>query len=351
MKIFYLIFLPLFIFFASIYGCVFFEKRSDQFSHKIHTEKGVNCKACHISADKDNMAGMPKEDNCILCHATVYDGKPVEKIYTLNQWQAARGAALDIFDDVKFSHKEHINYGKKCSDCHKDIAKSEVVASEHISNANTCVQCHSQWLNQTLCGKCHIKTRINTPPEDHKRSDFMLVHGQRLNDKPFDNWIEGTGRHSHLCFQCHNQDHCIKCHNEIAPKDHTNEWRLIGHGVSAGINRKKCETCHKVDFCFRCHEKARPRSHVANWGATRSRHCASCHEPLDSNNCIVCHKSTHSHDEAPNAPLFVRKDWPCRLCHYTIVPLDHFDNGEDCENCHKTTRPSRREARRRGRLR
>ena len=115
--------------------------------------------------------------------------------------------------------------------------------------------------------------------------------------------------------------------------------RSIGHGISAGIDRDRCNSCHKTDFCVRCHEETRPRSHVANWGATRSRHCAFCHEPLNSNNCIVCHKDTPSHDDAPNAPLFVRQGWPCRLCHLTIVPLDHYDNGEDCEHCHRVLLP------------
>lgn len=336
----------LFISLFTPYGCALLKKDVEQFSHKAHIEKGLTCKGCHVTAVKADRAGMPDEGKCILCHPDLYEEKRIEKIYTISRWQATRGVRLAGFNDVKFSHKAHIDYGTRCSDCHKDIAESERVASEHIPNANICVQCHSQWLNQSLCSKCHIKTRLETQPEDHKRPDFILIHGERFRGKPFDNWIEGSARHSHLCFQCHNQDYCIKCHGEMEPLDHTNQWRLIGHGVSAGINRDNCKACHRVDFCFRCHEKTRPRSHAANWGATRSMHCAYCHEPLSSTNCAVCHKDTPTHREAPNAPLFVRKDWPCRLCHPLLVPLDHFDNGEDCENCHKTTRPSAKTVRR-----
>ncbi|MGR3318686.1 MAG: cytochrome c3 family protein [Candidatus Anammoxibacter sp.] len=352
MKKLYLVSLPLFILSVSICGCLFLSSDAGRFNHKVHTSEGLSCKLCHTTASSDVRAGMPKDSKCVHCHTKVYNGKPIEEIYTLIKWQSTRGSGLDIFDDVKFSHSEHINH-LICSECHKDVANSKKIKTEHIPNANTCTKCHSKWLNQELCSKCHIETRINTPPDDHKRSNFMLVHGKTLNDKPFDNWEEGTGRHSHLCFQCHKQDHCIKCHNEVAPRDHTNQWRLIGHGILAGIDRGRCKTCHKVDFCFRCHDEMRPRSHVANWGANRSMHCAYCHEPLSSTNCIVCHKSTPSHDNAPNAPDFVNESFRCRLCHFTVVPLDHFDNGEDCQNCHfvSTPAPSINKVRRRWRRR
>lgn len=351
MKNWHYITLVLILFLLVIYGCASRKKEIIVFTHKAHTAKGINCKACHITVLKGDKAGMPKESKCAYCHETVYSGISVKSIYTLKEWKNSREEALSIFKDVNFSHKRHISYGKECSDCHKNAANSESITTEHIPNANTCVQCHSEWLNQKLCSKCHEKTRLNTPPDNHKRPDFMLAHGGKLKERPFNNWLEDTGRHNHLCFQCHNKERCFNCHNEIEPQDHTNEWRLAGHGVSAGINRNRCQACHRVDFCFRCHEEMRPINHVANWGSTRSEHCGHCHEPLSSSRCAACHKGTPSHRKAPVAPDFVRKGWPCRACHYTIVPLDHFDNGEDCENCHKTTRPSRRQERRRDRLR
>ncbi|MGR3219017.1 MAG: hypothetical protein ACUZ8H_04255 [Candidatus Anammoxibacter sp.] len=339
MKVLYILFAPLFILFISISGCLLLNSGTGRFNHKVHTYEGISCKRCHATAAEGVRAGMPEERVCVDCHADVDEGISIEGVYTLNEWQTAGESYLDVYDDVKFSHYAHINH-LICSECHGNVANSKKIKTEHIPNAHTCTKCHSKWLKQELCSKCHIETRIDTPPHDHKRSDFMLVHGKRLNDRPFDNWEEGTGRHSHLCYKCHKQDHCIECHNDAAPRDHTNQWRLIGHGILAGIDRGRCKTCHKVDFCFRCHDEMRPRSHVANWGANRSMHCAYCHEPLSSTNCIVCHKSTPSHDSAPNAPDFVNESFRCRLCHFTVVPLDHFDNGVDCQNCHKVTTPA-----------
>jgi len=332
-------------------GCVIVKKSVRQFSHNAHTAEGVTCKACHMSVLKADKAGMPNEKNCVFCHETVYDEIPVAEIYTRDNWQSTRGEELTLFNEVKFSHKTHIDKEVKCVDCHNNIALSVNVTKEHLPNANTCVKCHSEWLNKPLCSKCHIEIRFDIPPENHKRSDFIQVHGKSLKDKPFENWQELTGRHSQQCFQCHKQEYCIKCHQDVPPRNHTNQWRLIGHGVQAGINRDSCNACHRSDFCVRCHENTRPRSHVANWGASRSRHCTYCHEPLSSNNCFVCHKDTPSHKDAPNAPIFVRKNWPCRACHPILVPLDHFDNGDKCENCHKATRPSGKTSRRIGRLR
>ncbi len=268
-----------------------------------------------------------------MCHSEEDDGKPVDDVYSLEEWKADRGKKLEKFNDIKFSHKHHEDKEVKCADCHNDIAGSDKVAARHTASANTCVKCHGTWLNESRCDKCHFKTRKEKMPEYHKRPDFMQTHGQHLNNQPFDNWVEGTGKHNRLCFECHKQDKCIQCHNEKEPRDHTNQWRNIGHGISAGINRSRCQTCHRVDFCVRCHEQTRPRSHVANWGSTRSRHCAYCHEPVSSTSCFMCHKDTPSHN-AQDAPPFVQEGWPCRRCHYTYVPLDHFDNGEDCEHCH-----------------
>lgn len=331
----------------AVSGCIALKSGgSGRFDHKAHSVAGIRCAACHISVLKTEKADMPKEHKCVYCHPTVYDGKAVEEIYTLDKWQSERGRELVIFNDVKFSHKGHMDSGKQCSDCHADVGESRVVNAEHLPNANTCVQCHSKWLNESQCARCHKKARLETPPEDHKMTDFMYAHGKKLTDGPFDNWAEGTGRHSHQCFRCHNQGHCIKCHNEVAPRNHTNEWRTIGHGITAGIDRNGCKSCHKVDFCLRCHDRMRPRSHGADWGATRSMHCAYCHEPLSSSRCSVCHKSAHSHETAPNAPDFVGEGSRCRACHYTIVPLDHFDNGEDCQNCHRITESPARQSRR-----
>lgn len=325
--------------------------KSKQFPHKEHTVNGITCKACHLTVLKSDKAGMPKEKMCVMCHETVYKETPVDQVYTLAAWKLGKNKDLSIFYEVKFSHKTHLNNGAKCADCHNDIAESLRVTPKHIPDANTCVNCHNNWLNQSLCKKCHENKRLNVPPEGHKRADFITTHGKNLKEKPFDKWNELSGRHSHECFQCHKQDHCIKCHETIPPKSHTNQWRSIGHGITAGIDRDSCKACHRTDFCFRCHENSRPRSHVANWGSTRSQHCSYCHEPLSSNNCFVCHKNTPSHDAAPDPPIFVRKDWPCRLCHSSVVPLDHFDNGENCENCHKPIRPSAKTKRRVGRLR
>ena len=107
-------------------------------------------------------------------------------------------------------------------------------------------------------------------------------------------------------------------------------------GPVAGIpGISTCMTCHDADSCRRCHEELRPQSHAGMWGEPLDRHCLSCHEPLRSSSCGVCHSGTPSHEEATPLPPDHNPGMNCRMCHGNGQPLPHVDNGQTCTSCHR----------------
>jgi len=125
------------------------------------------------------------------------------------------------------------------------------------------------------------------------------------------NWIEfhgasasldmnESGQNGKTCLTCHEKNDCISCHNTRMPRDHTNTWRTLSHGMMAEGNRERCLMCHRQDYCIRCHNETAPRTHVGNW---RQRHCTWCHYaayPVPADGCGVCHRqAVHASGPTP----------------------------------------------------
>jgi hypothetical protein len=118
-------------------------------------------------------------------------------------------------------------------------------------------------------------------------------------------WMERHGKASEVnikeCMECHtDRVSCIKCHEEVKPRNHTPGWTKKGHGLEARWDRETCSTCHKEDSCIQCHSTTPPLSHKPGWREPLNRHCNSaCHYPVQETTCYTCHKSAH----APNTYL------------------------------------------------
>jgi len=118
-------------------------------------------------------------------------------------------------------------------------------------------------------------------------------------------WMARHGKASRVnikeCMDCHtDRVSCIKCHQEVEPRNHTPSWVKKGHGLEARWERKSCETCHREDSCMECHDSTPPASHRPGWGGSGSslnRHCNGCHYPVQETTCFTCHKSAHAPNE------------------------------------------------------
>lgn len=297
------------------------------FNHQAHIERGLDCLSCHETAEKGAAAGMPAKEFCMTCHEEIDKeaGRPREKKveWFLDESGAPQWARFTKqSSEIRFSHQAHAAKKVACASCHAGLEKDEGLVPGLVQRMDSCTACHAK----DDCSTCHSEIAKDRAPSSHGRM-WDKLHGV----------CSRQGRAaatSNDCSMCHQKDECVACHQTQPPKDHTNYWRLRGHGSGASADRVRCQTCHQSDMCDRCHQETSPRTHTAGWNAPKNRHCTSCHVPLQtSGSCFVCHKSTPGHDSAPPKPAWHNAAMNCRSCHAASLP--HPDNGDNCNACHK----------------
>ncbi len=306
--------------------------RPASFPHAIHMEAELACTDCHPGAETEARAGMPDLETCFLCHDEEADAEvpreqtPQGFILPGDEeptWTRVTATAVP----TTFSHARHS--GADCATCHPGVAESEAVSTGWHVDMQQCQECHASFgVTAQSCEDCHPGVGPQWQPDSH-RDDWERIHGRVA---PF---AELAATPSQDCSLCHKESQCRSCHTSTTPADHTEPFRIRAHGFAASLDRDRCQICHRDDSCVRCHRQTVPVSHNAIWGGRTSAHCATCHLPLDSSDgCTVCHAGTPSHRLAPRrpAPPHPGPTADCRSCHF---PLTHFDNGQDCNLCHR----------------
>lgn len=312
-------------------GCavLFGKKQEFRFSHQKHLGLDIECGACHKKAETSDEAGMPNKKMCMTCHEGIDAEKPPEKkIDQLFDGDALKWKSVfAISDEVKFSHKTHVEHEVACDECHKEMKLNTNIDELESLKMKDCLACHAEKKAPEKCETCHKEIRQDVPPTSHKVS-WKKMHGKVVR--------AGDDFSSSECALCHRESTCTTCHRDEKPDNHTEFWRQRGHGIVAGIDRDSCKACHQSAFCTECHESVTPRSHAGSWFAPRANHCLSCKEPVGAQNCVVCHKGTPSHDSAPTQPSWHQPGFNCRLCHVGTNAPPHVDDGvTQCQSCHK----------------
>jgi hypothetical protein len=129
-----------------------------QFSHKQHSDLGLECGVCHVDADSKDQAGLPTVAFCMKCHETIKTDSPeVKKLAELH----ARGEQVrwvriyKVPAYVFFSHAAHLKAGQKCATCHGPVEQRQAIAQEVSTKMTTCIQCHKSLKAATDCFLCH----------------------------------------------------------------------------------------------------------------------------------------------------------------------------------------------------
>lgn len=303
------------------------------FNHLAHMDRGLTCLTCHESAEKGEAAGMPSKALCMECHEHLDNVAGVPREKTVAQFLDDKGEpAWSRFtkqaDEVIFSHAPHAKYDVDCMTCHQGIDKNTGLRPGMVQRMSSCVACHEKDAKEDLsCASCHAEISITSRPPNHDRN-WKKMHGVCSR-------AGGQVATGNDCSMCHQKDSCTACHMTEAPENHTQHWRMRGHGIASTIDRSRCQTCHSSDGCDRCHQETAPLSHTGTWDAPQNRHCMGCHVPLavSSGSCFVCHKTAPSHDTAPPMPSWHNPGLNCRSCH--AMTLRHPDNGDSCVSCHR----------------
>ncbi|MBT3784851.1 cytochrome c3 family protein [bacterium] len=117
-----------------------------KFSHKLHAgEMSIDCRYCHVGADKSRHATVPSVDTCMNCHSVVKKDNPeIQKLTSyFNENKPLPWARVHrVADYVYFNHSIHINKGLDCTECHGNVREMEVVTHAKSLTMGTCLACH-----------------------------------------------------------------------------------------------------------------------------------------------------------------------------------------------------------------
>lgn len=302
------------------------------FPHAVHVvDNGLACEFCHVGVRTGDDPGLPPRELCATCHDLFDGGKPPER--RLGAFFAADGrylkaAVVGRTDEVLFSHRAHANAaGLRCEDCHGDVGQQRSVPLAPLASKAACMDCHARHGQGNACADCHRAVDRSWLPPTHG-PQWARLHGERVR--------AGSEASVDRCSLCH-QDAtgCNACHQQMAPDDHDQSFRLRTHGLQASIDRSRCAVCHTQDSCQQCHEATRPLSHRAGFGSPQQRHCVGCHLPLVEAGCRTCHRDAAAHAAAAPLPADHVPAMDCRACHGRGVRLPHPDGGHLCIACHR----------------
>ena len=310
--------------------------RGIKFDHQLHTTDPValDCTLCH-----DPSAGeptMPTHDTCSACHEIKIEEFDLENCKTCHTDPdlVIKPYEKKLTDEVVFSHAPHVAAEVACASCHPPLddifkANGDVMAF--------CVDCHSTAENKAIneCSVCHTEIRAELVPK--YRGDTRIAH-----DAP-EVWERIHGQEARMdqafCAICHTEQEafCSDCHEKNPPDSHTLTWRRRTHGLQAEWDRDRCTVCHEEDSCLKCHQNTQPTSHRGSFARGQQTHCASCHFPVQNNNCTVCHESIE-HRSAMRSPHTLGiYPTDCGRCHPGGMPdrAPHFVNSTvRCFQCH-----------------
>ena len=123
-----------------------FREQPISFSHQTHVDDvGLQCQFCHHQVNGSANADVPSMETCYGCHQEILNRSayllPVRKAYLTKrsiQWNRV----YQVADHVHFNHSRHIKAGVSCTECHGDVHKMPLMATQKHFNMETCLQCH-----------------------------------------------------------------------------------------------------------------------------------------------------------------------------------------------------------------
>jgi formate-dependent nitrite reductase cytochrome c552 subunit len=128
------------------------------FSHRQHSAAGIKCVDCHTKALREERAGIPQSDRCMLCHATIRkDSAAVQHVarFAAEKKSIPWVRVYRLPDFVFFSHGVHAKASVECTSCHGPVAQRDVLQKEVSTSMRGCVDCHRSRKATIDCSRCH----------------------------------------------------------------------------------------------------------------------------------------------------------------------------------------------------
>ncbi len=264
----------------------------------IYTSTPTFCKSCHVMQNEHEnwKASAHQNVGCIACHhqpgllgfgigknsllrmtfkffAKTYENPILTEVGndSCNRCHEGVKDKSLISHTIKVSHKEFLEKGAKCIDCHNTVAHGKTILHRKYPHMDYCVTCHNDKEATSKCELCHVEDIGKRPREV---MDYPKVHLEQIIS----------------CDGCHDTKTCNECHGiEMPhPPDFASPWQ---HAKLAVFERQRvCSKCHSLDFCNQCHlfpgHQYEFKSTHGNAGWD-DHNCLGCHRT--ENFCALCH--------------------------------------------------------------
>jgi hypothetical protein len=128
------------------------------FSHRLHvTDKQIDCRYCHSTAERSLNAGIPSARKCLGCHDHI-----IPEHQEIQKLRAFVEAGQDIPwvrvyyspDHVFFPHYRHLGKGVKCQECHGEVERVDQLRQSTFY-MGFCLRCHEERNAPRTCTACH----------------------------------------------------------------------------------------------------------------------------------------------------------------------------------------------------
>jgi len=265
-----------------------------RFNHKVHVEKKVDCKVCHLGIDGVGLATrmqLPKMGTCLTCHdgqkaPSACDTCHLKEPSGRLQVQFLSGVLRPMQGDpfgMDHGPRFEFNHGTRAA-----------------LSRETCGQCHAE----SFCQTCHDS--LQKPLAVHP-NDFITLHPVQARGNLVR--CESCHRLQSFCTACHERagvsmeaDKRLRARN-VGVHPNYDVWVVIPgplhHGIQASRDIKQCIACHREETCVACH--ADPDK-GAGRGYSKNPHpagfAALCRGLAAKNDraCLTCHASSRLYD-------------------------------------------------------
>ncbi|HVY61208.1 MAG TPA: cytochrome c3 family protein [Planctomycetota bacterium] len=117
-----------------------------KFDHRHHVkDDGIDCRYCHVTAERSPFAGVPASSVCMGCHSQVWPTSPL--LEPVRQ-SALTGKPIPwvrvhrLPDFVFFNHSVHLAKGVGCVQCHGAVDEMAQVYQVAPLTMGWCLACH-----------------------------------------------------------------------------------------------------------------------------------------------------------------------------------------------------------------
>lgn len=197
---------------------------------------------------------------CLACHGNI------------------RRGVIETTGGSRMSHREPLEAGMACRDCHGDVGHEPVA---RVPGMAKCVRCHDSKTASAQCRSCHLEDTGHASAAAGASRGFPRVQLGPVTD----------------CGGCHDQKSCDECHGIRMP--HTVEFMRYKHARSGAFEGKQvCWRCHPKTDCSACHLDF--PGHTGDWKAQ--------HKTVERRAWCECHWARMPED-AKTPERF------CGLCH------------------------------------